>query len=219
MIELGLKATPDRSPKFMFIGAHSDDIEIGCGGTILNIQRAYPEAAFLWVVLSGNKARRLEAEQGASRFLESASNKTIRMGSFTDGFFPSEKAAIKGFFESELKMDEPDVIFTHARDDLHQDHQVVNQLTSNTFRNQLILEYEIPKYDGDIGNPNTFVELSTDDIKTKCDILMDVFASQSKRHWFRKSLFEGLAAVRGMQCAASSGFAEGFYNRKSVLKL
>lgn len=219
MIELGLNVALDRPPRFMFIGAHSDDIEIGCGGTILNLQQSYPQASYSWVVLSGNKTRRLEAEQGASRFLEQATDKTIRLGSFTDGFFPSEKAAIKGFFESELKLRKPDVIFTHARDDLHQDHQVVNQLTWNTFRNQLILEYEIPKYDGDLGNPNTFVELSSEDINSKCGILMDVFASQNKRHWFRRNLFEGLAAIRGMQCAAESGYAEAFYSRKAVLNL
>ncbi len=218
MISLSLKGENRAAPRFMFIGAHSDDIEIGCGGTILNIQRDYPGASFAWVVLSGNKKRRREAEEGAARFLSEATDKTIRLGSFTDGFFPSEKAAIKGFFESELKSINPDIIFTHTRDDLHQDHQVVNQLTWNTFRDQLILEYEIPKYDGDMGNPNTFVPLSEEDLDMKTKILMDVFSSQAERHWFRASLFKGLAAVRGMQCASTSGFAEAFFSRKAVLK-
>ncbi|NND71970.1 MAG: PIG-L family deacetylase [Rhodothermales bacterium] len=218
MIGLGLGSRGEPT-RIMFIGAHSDDIEIGCGGTILKLLSERPEIEITWVVLSSNKRRRLEAEKSASRFLSAASSKAVRFGSFTDGFFPSEKAAIKGFFESELKGLNPDIIFTHTRGDLHQDHQVVNQLTWNTFRNQLIFEYEIPKYDGDMGNPNVFVSLTESQLDDKLETLLDVFSSQGNRHWFRDSLFRGIAAIRGMQCAAPSGYAEAFYSRKIVLEL
>ena len=218
MLHLGLK-TKSKSTNVMFIGAHSDDIEIGCGGTILSLLESQADVEVTWVVLSGRKERRREAELSASRFLENATNKKIKFGSFTDGYFPSEKAAVKGFFESELKSVNPDVIFTHARGDLHQDHNVVNQLTWNTFRDHLILEYEVPKYDGDLGNPNVFVPLTSTQIEAKVSILEDVFKSQAGRHWFRDSLFRGMAAIRGMQCASASGYAEAFYNRKAVLTL
>ncbi len=216
MITLPIKN--DGSPlSVLFIGAHSDDIEIGCGGTVLSLLEGEQDVSVLWVVLSGRQKRRREAEEGCARFLSKASTKAIKFGSFTDGFFPSEKAAIKGFFESELKAFNPDIIFTHSGNDLHQDHQVINQLTWNTFRNHLVLEYEIPKYDGDLGNPNMFVPLSQSQMDDKVAILLNVFESQSDRHWFRDDVFRGLASIRGMQCASTSGYAEAFYNRKTIL--
>ena len=201
----------------LVIGAHSDDIEIGCGGTVLTMLHENPELEVTWVVLSADGVRQREANMGADRFLENSKHKSVVIGSFRDGYFPSEWEAIKSFFER-LKADiEPDLIFTHMRNDLHQDHRVVSELTWNTFRDHLILEYEILKYDGDLGAPNVFVPLSEDVVEKKLEIIRECFPSQHGKRWFSRDTFAAMLRVRGVESNASDGAAESFYGRKLVL--
>jgi LmbE family N-acetylglucosaminyl deacetylase len=199
--------------KVLCIGAHSDDIEIGCGGTILKLLQQHRRVSVAWVVLSGDDARAREARLSASLFLRGAAQARVELLNFRVSYFPTELAAIKDAFEG-LKSVEPDLIFTHARADFHQDHRVVNELTWNTFRNHAVLEYEVPKYDGDTGAPNVFVEVGRSLIERKARYLMKCFGTQRNKHWFSPDLFTGLARLRGIQCAAAGGFAEGFYARK-----
>ena len=203
--------------RLLAIGAHSDDIEIGCGGTILKLieQEAVSEVA--WVVLTGERTRAEEAAQSADALLASVPAKRVILKDFRDGYFPYDGADIKQFFE-ELKADlSPDVILTHQRSDLHQDHRVTNELTWNTFRDHLILEYEIPKYDGDMGVPNFFVGLDESQCRRKIDHLMEHFASQVPKRWFKEDLFSGLLRLRGMECNSPTSYAEAFYCRKATL--
>lgn len=217
MLELAPSPANGRAPTFLFIGAHSDDIEIGCGGTAMQLARAYPRAKFLWVVLGASGARVAEAKRGARFALGAKADATVVVEGFRDGFFPADFAAIKGFFETLKQLPAPDVIFTHQREDLHQDHRVTSELTWNTFRNQLILEYEIPKWDGGLGSPSCFVPLSAATLRRKTALLMKVYATQRARRWFTASTFEGLARLRGIECNAPDGYAEAFYARKFVL--
>ena len=203
--------------RLLAIGAHSDDIEIGCGGTILKLieQEAVSEVA--WVVLTGERTRAEEAAQSADALLASVPAKRVILKDFRDGYFPYDGAEIKEFFE-ELKAElSPDVIFTHQRSDLHQDHRVTCELTWNTFRDHLILEYEIPKYDGDMGVPNFFVGLDESQCRRKIDHLMKHFASQVPKRWFKEDLFSGLLRLRGMECNSPTSYAEAFYCRKATL--
>jgi LmbE family N-acetylglucosaminyl deacetylase len=201
------------------LGAHSDDIEIGCGGTILRLLEAIPGARFQWVVFSSNRVRRNEALQSAKLFLKSAKLPKIAIHSFRDGFFPYEGAKIKQEFERLKKRVNPDVVFTHYRHDLHQDHRLLNELTWNTFRNHLILEYEIPKYDGDLGSPNVFVPLDESVCKRKAELLDQAFQSQRTKHWFSEGTFLALMRLRGVEANSSTRFAEAFYGRKINLWL
>lgn len=198
------------------LGAHSDDIEIGCGGAVLRLLRLYPELTVHWIVLSANKARRAEAEASAAEFLQEARTAHIDIKNFTDGHFPFEGVSIKTYFES-IKDIDPDLIFAHCRHDLHQDHRLMAELTWNTFRNHLILEYEIPKYDGDLGSPNFFIQLEEDMRRRKVSLLLKHFATQSNRYWFTQETFDGLMRIRGIESRAPSGFAEAFYCRKAVV--
>ena len=199
------------------LGAHADDLEIGCGGTILRLAAAGLLADAWWIVLSGDETRANEAKVGAAKFLEGVPNPTVLMRDFRDGFFPYEGAELKEFFE-ELKLQvQPDVIFTPRRDDLHQDHRLLSELTWNTFRNNLILEYEVPKYDGDLRSPNVFVELTEELCRRKVDALVGAFASQAHRAWFTADVFWSLLRLRGLESNSASGFAEGFHCRKLVL--
>lgn len=199
--------------RILCLGAHSDDIEIGCGGTMLRLLEAYPDAQVRWVVLSGNERRAAEARCGASLFLGQGRSAEVITKSFRDGFFPYDPA-IKEFFE-ELKAEPTwDLILTHHREDRHQDHRVVSDLTWNTFRNHAILEYEIPKYDGGLGQPNFYVPLDESTRQRKLDHLMQAFGSQRDKRWFTEDTFSGLMRLRGVECAASEGFAEGFFARK-----
>jgi LmbE family N-acetylglucosaminyl deacetylase len=199
------------------LGAHSDDIEIGCGGTVLRLAESNPGLAVHWVVFSATGDRRREAEAAATRFLASAGSKTIELHQFRDGFFPSEHAKIKTYFEELKGRVQPDLIFTHTRADLHQDHRAVCELTWNTFRDHLILEYEVPKWDGDLGNPNFFVRLDERHARTKVAILMECFATQSGKRWFDEETFVALMRLRGMECNAASRRAEAFYARKAAV--
>ena len=199
------------------LGAHSDDIEIGCGGTVLKLTEANPQLAVHWVVFSALGDRGNEAKAAATRFLARAGAKTVELHQFRDGFFPSEHAKIKTYFEELKSRVQPDVIFTHARADLHQDHRVVCELTWNTFRNHLVLEYEVPKWDGDLGAPNIFVHLEERHAGEKIAILMDCFGTQRGKRWFDAETFAGLMRLRAMECNAPSRRAEAFYGRKVVL--
>jgi len=203
-----------RSPTILCLGAHSDDIEIGCGGTILRLLEAHPSTRVHWVVFSSNAVRRREAQRSAGLFLGGARTKNVVIRSHRDGFFPYRGAKIKDEFERMKRIVNPDLIFTHYRSDLHQDHRLINELTWNTFRNHLILEYEIPKYDGDLGSPNFFVELKESVCRTKLEYLRRAFASQRKRHWFTEEAFSALMRLRGVEARSSTRFAEAFYARK-----
>jgi LmbE family N-acetylglucosaminyl deacetylase len=199
------------------LGAHSDDIEIGCGGTLLQLIRDHRDLVVWWVVFSGKGSRSREARASANAFLTGAARKKIVVKNFRDGFFPSDAPRIKRFFEEIKSTFQPDLVFTHFRDDRHQDHRVLSDLAWNTFRSHLILEYEIPKYDGDLGTPNVFVDLDAPICRAKVEYLRRFFATQSNKHWFADETFLGLMRLRGMECAAASRYAEAFYGRKVVV--
>jgi LmbE family N-acetylglucosaminyl deacetylase len=205
--------------RVLLIGAHSDDIEIGCGGTILELLQACPEAEIQWVVFSAIGARAAEATLGAREFLGERTDGAVRLHEFRDGFFPTLLTPIKEAFEAIAASFSPTVVFTHRREDRHQDHRLLSDLTWNTFRRALILEYEIPKWDGDLGLPNCYVPLSAINAERKARLLMDTFASQRDKDWFDERTFLGLARVRGVECRAPSGFAEAFTARKLTLSL
>jgi LmbE family N-acetylglucosaminyl deacetylase len=205
-----------RGPRVLCLGCHSDDIEIGCGGTILHLGRQYPDCKFHWVVFSALGTRAEEAHRGATVFAGPEHLEGPILKTFPDGFMPFAGAEVKAIFE-ELKSVSPDLIFTHNRKDAHQDHRLIAEFTWNTFRNHLILEYEIPKYDGDLGQPNFFVPLDKEIYQGKVRYLMEAFATQRNKHWFEPETFLGLMRLRGMECNAASGYAEAFYSRKIVL--
>lgn len=196
------------------LGAHSDDIEIGAGGTLLSWLEQGIRLDVHWCVLSGIDERRVEAEASASDFLMGVTRSTVDIMDFRDGFFPEQGEQIKTWFELLKKRVDPDVILAHRRDDAHQDHRQINRLVWNTFRDHLILEYEIPKWDGDIGRPNFYVPISTSVMQRKVDLLMKHFASQRSRQWFDAETFLGLARLRGMECRAEERYAEAFVVRK-----
>lgn len=201
----------------LVLGAHCDDIEIGCGGALLKIIQDYPNRNITWVVFSSNKRREAEAQRSAELFLANAKNKTIIVKEFRNGFFPYVGIEIKEYFEELKSMVNPDLIFTHYRNDLHQDHRLLSELTWNTYRDNFILEYEIPKYDGDLGNPNFFVSLPEETCKQKIKNVVDCFESQKDKQWFTESTFWGLMRLRGVQCNCVTGYAEAFYAKKLVL--
>lgn len=201
------------------LGAHSDDIEIGCGGTLLALAAAGVPLRVSWVVFSAVGPRAKEARQGAARFLRGAVSAQVRLGTFRDGFFPYEGAAVKEYLEDARRADpDPDVVFTHYRHDRHQDHRTVSDLTWNTYRSHLVLEYEIPKYDGDIGVPNAFVPLTAALARRKTRHLNAAFATQRSKPWFTDDTFMGLMRLRGIECAADGGYAEAFHARKLLLR-
>ena len=203
--------------RVLFLGAHSDDIEIGCGGTILRLAAERPGLSVHWVVLSATPERAGEARAAAAEFLAGFRNGAhVDVLSFQDGYFPSQHAEIKRRFEA-LKSIEPDLVVTHCRGDLHQDHRVANELTWNTFRDHAILEYEVPKYDADLGQPNVFMALDEATARRKVALLGKHFASQRAKPWFDEDLFLGLMRLRGSECRAPGRYAEAFYGRKVML--
>jgi LmbE family N-acetylglucosaminyl deacetylase len=207
-----------RAPSILLIGAHSDDIEIGCGGTVLQLVRQHPQARFVWVTLSADGEREHETRTAAERLLAGARHAEIHTAAFRSSYFPYDGVALKDYFES-LKAFAPDLVLTHCRQDLHQDHRIANELTWNTFRDHAVLEYEIPKFDGDLGVPNVYVSLTRAELQRKCDVLMECFPSQRSRSWFTRDTFEALARIRGIECNAPEGVAEAFYGRKVMLAL
>jgi LmbE family N-acetylglucosaminyl deacetylase len=214
MLGVSLEALARPIERVLAIGCHADDIEIGCGGTLIALSRARPGLALTWVVLAAPGDRGAEARASAQAFLANADTSDVRIHGFRDGFLPYDGGEVKEVFE-ELKEVQPDLVFTHTRHDLHQDHRLACELTWNTLRDHLILEYEIPKYDGDLGSPNVFVPLEESLVEEKLRVLRDHHASQHGKHWFDDELFRGLMRLRGMESA--SRYAEAFTCRKLTL--
>jgi LmbE family N-acetylglucosaminyl deacetylase len=198
----------------LFLGAHCDDVEIGCGGTLAALARECPQAHLRIVVFSGDEVRAPETRAAIAALLPAAARYDLEIASFRDGFFPDHWPQIKEYFEGLRRRCNPDVIFTHYEHDRHQDHRTVCELTWNTFRDHTVLEYEIPKYDGDLGRPSVYVALPAELVEHKTRALLTCFASQAGKRWFTADLFAALMRLRGMECNASSGFAEAFYARK-----
>jgi len=217
MLPISLLQNSKSPLKILCLGAHSDDVEIGCGGTILRLLSTCPDVEVTWVVFSSGKDREREARTSADLFLNQAQSKQVFVKDFRDGFFPFCGGQIKEYFE-ELKKQAspPDLIFTHYREDRHQDHRTISDLTWNTWRNHLVLEYEIPKYDGDLGIPNCFVPLSEDICKRKIKYICDTFQTQSNKAWLTEDTFQAMLRLRGVECAAPGKYAEAFYCRKLV---
>jgi len=213
-LTLGELRKPPR--RILCLGAHCDDIEIGCGGMILRLLQEDSEREIYWRVFSSSSVRKREALNGARLFLERAKSQKVVIRSYHDSFFPALQKQIKMEFEKIKNEFDPDLILTHYRHDQHQDHRIICELTWNTFRNHLILEYEIPKYDGDMGQPSVFVPLESNVCQRKVGYIMNVFQSQHEKRWFQKDTFLSLMRLRGMECNAPSGYAEAFYCRKLV---
>jgi LmbE family N-acetylglucosaminyl deacetylase len=217
MLPVTLTVPGEDALEILCLGAHCDDIEIGCGGTVLRLVEQFPTARFRWVVLSSDDVRAAEAQRAAEHFLAGAGKQDVRIERFRESYFPWVGAEIKDYFE-QLKDDvEPDLILTHHRHDRHQDHRLVAELTWNTWRDHLILEYEIPKYDGDLGSPNVFVALDDSTAQRKVDGIVEHFPSQRRRSWFDAETFRSVLRLRGMEANSPSRYAEGFYGSKVVL--
>jgi LmbE family N-acetylglucosaminyl deacetylase len=216
LLRFTLPLAAERPPKLLCLGAHADDIEIGCGGTILRLIAEAPALSIRWIVFSGDGTRAAEAQSSAAHFLQGVNESRIELLKFRDGYFPSQSADIKDFFEALKREFEPSVILTHWQGDAHQDHRLVAELTHNTFRNHLLLSYEIPKYDADLGNPNFFVPLTRAQLDRKTAALRAYFPSQHGRGWFTDETFLAMARLRGIGCNAPEGLAEAFYSTKIV---
>lgn len=216
MMQLDLSRTDDGPVNILCLGAHSDDIEIGCGATLLQLKKKGRDLRFHWVVFSAAGTRGREAQKGAELFTASCEREVV-LKEFRDGFLPWSGGAVKDCFEDLKRNVNPDLIFTHWQGDAHQDHRIISELTWNTFRNHLILEYEIPKYDGDMGRPSLFMPLESSSCDEKINHLFAAFESQRAKPWFARETFMGLMRIRGMESNSSSGYAEGFHARKIVL--
>jgi LmbE family N-acetylglucosaminyl deacetylase len=203
----------NREPKILCLGAHPDDIEIGCGGTILRLIEEIPKAQFYWVVFSGDNVRREEARSSAQSFLKGVERKEIVLNQYRDSYFPFVGTEIKDNFEKLKGEFSPDIIFTHYGRDAHQDHRLISKLTWNTFRDSLVLEYEIPKFDGDLSTPNTYVELNESQVEKKIDLILKHFNSQREKRWFDEETFRSILRIRGIE-SNSARYAEGFHSRK-----
>jgi LmbE family N-acetylglucosaminyl deacetylase len=210
-------AKPGQRLSVLCLGAHSDDIEIGAGGTILQWIASGVELDIHWCVFSATGARAHEAESSAAAFLAGASRTRITLAQFRDGFFPYQGSDIKAFVEDLKRSTNPDVVLTHRGDDAHQDHREVSRLTWNTFRDHLVLEYEIPKWDGDLERPNVYVPLQGEILKRKIDLLLAHFGTQRSKDWFDAETFRGLARLRGMECRSQGRYAEAFFAKKITL--
>jgi LmbE family N-acetylglucosaminyl deacetylase len=217
MIHLKLNSMARGALQILCLGCHSDDIEIGCGGAILKLAQDYPDCVFHWVVFSAKGPRADEAQCAAVKFVDPLRLRGPVLKTFPDGFMPFVGDDIKAVFEELKETMLPDVIFTHNRKDAHQDHRLIAEMTWNTFRDHLILEYEIPKYDGDMGQPSVFIPLSSEISEKKVDLIIDTFHTQCGKRWFTRETFLALMRLRGMECNADSGYAEAFYGRKLVL--
>jgi len=217
MVPISLGQTASGPLRILCLGAHSDDIEIGCGGSILRLLAQHPGSSVTWVVFAANEQRTLEARASAAEFLTDAGQSTVIVHAFKESYFPHVASEIKDAFEALKRSTQPELVLCHHRHDMHQDHRVIAELTWNTFRNQLIAEFEIPKYEGDLGQPNLFVPLTLAQANRKVDALMRHFTSQASRTWFRPDTFNGLMSLRGIECNAPEGRAEAFHVRKLSL--
>jgi len=219
MFQFPLPVPRERPLRLLCLGAHCDDIEIGCGGTILSlVERLGGDRLNIrWVVFGSTPVRAQEAVRGAEQFLEGVVRREIVVKDHRDGFFPDEWARIKEEFEEIKRSFEPDIVLTHYRDDRHQDHRVLSDLAWNTFRDHFVLEYEIPKYDGDLGIPNLFVPLDPAVVSRKIRLVLDIYESQKSKHWFTEDTLRALMRIRGIESAEQGGFAEAFYARKVVV--
>lgn len=211
MLPLG----PHRLASVLCVGAHSDDIEIGCGGTLLQLQASHPGVRIAWVVFSAEPPRDAEARRSAAAFLRSPGPHVVEVHGFRTSFLPYAGGELKERFELLRARLSPDLVFTHYRHDRHQDHRTLSDLTWNTFRHHLVLEYEVPKYDGDLAAPNVFMPLAEETAEWKVDQLLRHFSTQANKHWFTPDLFRGLMRLRGMECGAR--YAEAFYGHKLAL--
>jgi LmbE family N-acetylglucosaminyl deacetylase len=219
MRALGLtKLARRRRLQILCIGAHCDDIDIGCGGTLLALLERNPGARVTWVVMGSTPVRARELRASARRFLRRAGKAQVLVHQFRDGFFPAQYAAVKEAFESLKRLPDPDLIFSHHRADLHQDHRVIAELTWNTFRNHLILEYEIPKYEGDLTTPSAYAGLTRAQVERKISILCSCYRTQRSKRWFSDETFRALMRLRGIESGSESGWAEGFHVRKFLLE-
>jgi LmbE family N-acetylglucosaminyl deacetylase len=217
MLNLSLDRPADSAYRVLCLGAHSDDIEIGCGGTVLALLERYDNVIVRWMVFSSNEERAREARASAHAFLARAREKEVVVKQYRDGFFPFLGGLIKEDFEALKREFSPDLVLTHYRDDRHQDHRLISDLTWNTFRNHLILEYEIPKYDGDLGCPNFFVPLEESVCSRKIRNIVESFKSQRQKQWFDEQTFLAILRLRGMEADTPTRYAEAFYCRKAVL--
>jgi LmbE family N-acetylglucosaminyl deacetylase len=204
--------------RVLVIGCHADDIEIGCGGTLLTLARSNPELEVDWVVLAAPGERGEEARASAAAFLDGVGKARIEIHDFRDGYLPYLGGDVKDVFEDLKRRVDPQLVLTHAGYDFHQDHRLACELTWNTFRNHLILEYEIPKFDGDLGRPNVFVPLAEDVVEDKLALIERHFPTQSGKHWFDRETFVGLMRLRGVEAASGARYAEAFTARKVVLR-
>lgn len=216
MLSLNPAAGRDRL-HLLCLGAHSDDLEIGCSGAVLRWLAEVPEVHVTWVVLSAPGERALEAQRSAKALLKGAASAEVVIGDFSDAHFPSETARMKAFFAELGRRTTPDLVLTHRLEDRHQDHRTVAELTWQAWRDHLVLEYEIPKYEGDLGQPNVYVPLPAEIARRKVRHLMKHFGTQRSKGWFTEATFQGLMALRGIECRAPSGQAEALHARKVVL--
>lgn len=203
--------------KILCLGAHPDDIEIGCGGTVLRIIEEVPHALFYWAVFSGSEKRVKEAREAAKVFLDDVKSRKIIIHRFRESYFPFVGASIKDCFEKLKREFYPDIVFTHYRNDAHQDHCLISSLTWNTFRNSLIIEYEIPKYDGDLATPNLYVHLNESQVRKKIDSILGNFTSQKEKPWFTEETLRSILRIRGIESNAPSNYSEAFHCRKIVV--
>ncbi|HVT09520.1 MAG TPA: PIG-L family deacetylase [Polyangia bacterium] len=211
---LGAAGAPLR---ILCLGAHCDDIEIGCGGAVLRLLAERPGSTVRWVAFASNPAREIEARAGAAAFLEKAADRQVVIHKFRDGYLPFQGAEVKDAFEAAKADFRPDVVLTHHRHDRHQDHRMVAELTWNTYRDHAILEYEIPKYEGDLGTPNLYLPLTEAVARRKIDLVVRSYPSQAGKRWFRPETFEAVLRLRGIECNAPDGFAEAFHATKLVI--
>jgi len=218
VLRLKPEPRPGKPLRVLCVGAHSDDLEIGCSGTVLTWLGGGTAIDVTWVVLSAGSERGDEARRSATRLLRGAVRRQVLLGDFRDGFFPAQYVEVKEFFERLKASTDPDVILTHHLQDRHQDHRLAAELTWNTWRDHLILEYEVAKFEGDLGQPNAYVPVSASVARRKASHLRKHFASQRARSWFKEENFLALMRVRGVECRSSSGFAEAFHARKLVLQ-
>ena len=212
-----LKLVPEHLRSILFLGAHADDIEIGCGGTAFKLMAEHPGLRVHWVVLGAAGRRAEEAAQSARRILGGATTQNIIVKGFRDSYFPYIGGQVKEYMEELRNQFDPDLIFTHRRDDLHQDHRLVAELTWCAFRNHLILEYEVPKYDGDMGQPNVYVPLDAAQCQRKIDAIIQGFPTQHSKPWFTDDTYWALLRLRGVECHSPTNFAEAFFARKIIL--